>query len=434
MSVPDTLNPVRQQIAKLIFSNTAKDSSYLLVGSFLSVGVGFATTLILAPQLGLAQFGIFVTALSFAQLIAELFELGVNAATLNFVSGKDRSDRNKFATTALLLRLILSTLLGVVLFALAPLLAEGIFKDTQFVEFIRMTSWGGILFMSVSWLQAFFQAEGRFRLAANVNLTVNISRMGLILLLIGGGALSAYTAYLSSQLAFILPLIGFGLFFGFAPWKTSVNFKDFKSMFLFGLPIGAGLSLMAVYSRVDQLIVFRLLSESEAGMFGLATRIASLFIFASYALGAALVPRFVQLGEKNFTSYFKKTLLACVGLAGLILLSLFTSPILIPLFFGEAYRASVLTYQILSVGMMFFVFSFQIQNAIVYQFKKNMFLAQIGVVSIVVLFPLLWWGTLSYGVTGAASAATIMYVTQFLASSLYLFQLMRARATAERSK
>lgn len=418
---------MKAQIRNYFFSQTARDSGILLIGTTVSAFLGFITTFLLAPKLGAADFGIFNTALAFSQLMAELFEFGIGAATLSLVAQTVVQKKTSILTTALVVRLLSASLVGILIAILAPQLSLMIFNSLDFLPFVLICAWGTVLYIVVSWFQTLFQALKKFPMAASVNFSVNISRFLFVILLMTLGGLTAYSTYLSSQIAFIGSLL-MCLFFTTSLFSLrTVQWQDAKKLLTFGLPIGLGLALTAVYARIDQIVVFRLLGESEAGIFGLASRISTLFIFSTTALNAALVPRFIELKNSQFTAYFTKSLLASVGLVAACVISIMLSPWLIPFFFGNEFQESVLIYQILGLGMSLFIFAFLFQNAVVYHFKKNVFPFFLSLTSLGILVGSLLWSIPLYGIVGAAWSVVGMYAYQAVSSVLY-FSLVSKQA------
>ena len=59
--------------------------------------------------------------------------------------------------------------------------------------------------------------------------------------------------------------------------KIGFNYKfkyiEYHEIIKFGLPIGLSFAIAALYTRLDQLLVFRYLGEEAAGIYGLAARL-----------------------------------------------------------------------------------------------------------------------------------------------------------------
>jgi O-antigen/teichoic acid export membrane protein len=107
--------------------------------------------------------------------------------------------------------------------------------------------------------------------------------------------------------------------------------------------------------RIDVLVLTRLVSYEELGLYSVAVRIA---MFASILAGsstAIFMPRGCESmkSAKHLKVYFKESLLIVSGLALFIVALIIFCPILIKLFFGLEYEKSVLASRFLLLDAIF---------------------------------------------------------------------------------
>lgn len=383
-------------------------------GTVITTLVGFFLTLILARNLSAAEFGLFITALTFTQLITDGFELGINPALINFIA-KVKSDQEElFLKATFVLKTVIAASISAAVFFFALPLSQLIFKNETIAPYLQVSAIGIFLLILTSWGQISFQAKRKFLLAMTGSVSINVLRFLAVILLLWGGFFSGLNAYFVMQLTVVVTLVfilsRMNLSFLGAPFKLGKA----KTVLGFGLPVGLSFSLAALYTRLDQILVFNMLGEQEAGVYGLAFRVVSFLTFASVAIGSVTVPRFVALHRDDFGKYFQKVLLATTGLGLAALLAIPLAPVLLPLVFGEKFLPSVLPFQILTLGVVFFIIATPFNNAILYRFKKTKFSLLMALFSLLGVWLLLNQFIPLYREAGAALAVTIIFCAHLI--------------------
>lgn len=407
------------KVRTLLFSKTSKDSTTLLIGNVISVGLNLLITLILARNLSVAEMGLFFTALTVIQLVADVADLGINSAILNFLPGKSPQRIEQLINASWQVKLIVSLAIGLGLITLASPISKMIFQNNEMIYLLQASPVGVFALLFIFWGQTVFQARGKFLAAAIINTAINVSRVLVVILLIASNGLSLLNVFLSFQI--VLLAIVFYLFLILRPRITDL--KESMVLLKFGLPVGLSFALAAVYTKLDQILVLRIAGEGEAGIFGLASRLAAFYIFATAALSSALIPRFASLPKDFFSGYFKKSFLASFLLSSIIIATMIPVSLTLPIMFGEDFRMSVAIFQILSLGIVFFTMSVPLSNAILYHYKKTYFSLITSVILALVLFGALNILIPIYGGVGASYAVLLGYMVQFVVSLVYFIFL-----------
>ena len=187
-----------------------------------------------------------------------------------------------------------------------------------------------------------------------------------------------------------------------------------KELVAFGLPIGLSFSIGAIYTRIDQILVFNMLGSAEAGVYGLGYRLASVFVLGISSFGAVISPRFASIPDDHYWDYFKKTFLAICGMVAGAILAILVSPYLVPIIFGTVYIASVPIFQILTIGIIFFMLQVPFNTVIIFRFKKSNFLVPIALLSLGIMYFLLIYLIPLYKTAGAAWAFVVLNFTQLI--------------------
>lgn len=412
-------------LKSLLLSGTSKDSLLMLVGSTVSILFNFILIVLLSNNLTTAEFGLIVTGLTFIQLLTDSFGLGIGAALLNFLPSAIGPTRLSLIKSSFIARVVTAIIVSLGVYLLAQPISVIFFKSTTIMPYIQVSALAIFLMMIIFWGQTLLQAEKRFFLFALTLGSINVLRFLAIIGLFALGLFSVFSTYLAITL--ILSLVVIFIFLKIGPYflKAKNSFLDYKKIFQFGLPAGIGFSVAAIYTKLDQLMVISLVSEEEAGIYGLAFRTAAVFILVSSAFTSAIMPRYSSLVADKFSVYFKKTMIATAGLALIAIAAIPLSPVVFPVLFGKDFIGSILPYQVLTLGMVLFIISSPMQSAILYQFKKNFFSLAISLLSLILMWFLLNLLIPQYKSLGAAFAVTIVYAFQLLISISYLFYLRR---------
>ncbi len=410
-----------KKIKNFLFSSTSKDSLTLLIGNVITLSLNTILLIILTRNLSISDFGLIITGLSFIQLMSDGFEFGINSAILNFVPAASSWEKGVFLKSSFILKLLISLVLFFAILLFAKPISILIFNNPKILPIIQISSLSVFLMILFFWGISFLQAERRFKFAATVNSSLNFFRLILILILLLLNVFNLISVYLSLTLALALSvlLILFKLKVSLLLFKTP--YTKYIQIIKFGLPIGIGFGLAAIYTRLDQIFILNLTGEREAGIYGLAQRLTLFFILAATSFGGAFVPRFTSIEGNRFLSYFKKTLLASLALAIITLGFIPISQIFIPLIFGSRFENSIAPFQILTVGIAFFILFMPFYSAIIYRFKKPFFATVISLVSVLVIFLLLNIVVPLYKSIGAAIVMSSVYGLQLLAAIIYFF-------------
>lgn len=401
-------------------TTTVKDISILFFGNVSSVVLGFVLTWILTKSLNPAIFGIFATARVFIQLMFKLLEFGFRPAILNFYSGERRT-KDVYLKIIFLLLILFTLIAGIIIFVLSPWIALTIFRSQEILPYLQISVIGIIFFVLISCGLGFFQARKRFFESAIVTILMNLSRVTLVIatLLVFTKFTSHLYLFLALQIGLVVPIIFIITRIDWSFFKSKMKIGYFKEVLNYVFPIGLGFAFVALYTRIDQLLVFNLLGETEAGFYGLAYQLGTSVIFFTYAFSYAMIPRFVSLNNNEFKAYLSKTVLLSIFLAAILLLIIPASPPLFLLLFGEKYSHSVLPFQIFLFSAVFFLLSLPFSNAILYRFKRVWSQTVIYFLSLVVVLIAILILTPKFGVAGAASAVLLMYIFQFLLTLVY---------------
>ena len=183
-------------------------------------------------------------------------------------------------------------------------------------------------------------------------------------------------------------------------------------------PLIISSAVIAVYTRIDQVMLKSMLDESAVGIYSVAVRISESTVIVPGVVVASFFPAVVAAKKKTKEEYDKAVLLffSLIVYSGMILslIVVALSPLFINVFFGSEYSESV---SVLRVHMWSMVFSFLgsactqwlvVEGLTKYRLVRVLIGVFVNISLNIVLIP-------SYGVLGAAYATLIsqMFASYF---------------------
>lgn len=409
-------------LRQLLFSSTSKDSGYLFFGMIISNFINFVLIIILTNNLNSYSLGLFLTALTFAQLIIDLSDLGINSSLITFISAENENTKLRYLKTSFVLKMVIGLVVSFMLFISSSLIA-GQFFNKDIAPLFKISSFLIFAMIIINWSQAYFQSQKKFLKAAVINTTPNVLRLIVLITFLGFYNINEVNAFSAFSFVLIISLLQVAYLLKVNFLKVKTNIKDYLKITKFGLPIGLSFAVAAIFSRFDQLLIFKIKGGEEAGIYGLALRVSLFFVLAATALNLALAPRFATIEKTKFANYFSKSLIASILLAITAIVSAVIAPIFWDLIFPKNNMLSVGIYQVLALGTACFILSAPFYSAILYKFKKNKFGFISSIFSLVLVFILLQNLIPVMGAKGAAIAISTIYLLQLVIASAFFYFL-----------
>jgi len=278
--------------------------------------VGILAARLLAPH----DFGVFAITLAVYAIVVNVSELGVGSALI-----RQNENLEKVAPTAVTLSLISATALAVILWAIAPLVAEG-FGAEEATDPVRVMSivvlLAGPSAVPAAILTRNFRQDLRFR-ADGISFVVSNGLL-IVLALMGLGPLALAWSRVAGQLASAITLIIV------APkFRPGFNRTEAGHLLKFGMPlVGANLTGFALGS-VDSLVIGRLGGPVQLGFYTLANNIASwplglsssvlvnvgLPLMSKVRGDIGLLSRYLTNALRTLSGVFFYVTAMCIGLA-----------------------------------------------------------------------------------------------------------------------
>ena len=399
------------------FMKYFENTSWLFAEKILRMIVGLFVSVWVARYLGPEQFGLFSYAQSFVGLFVAIAGLGLNGIIVRELV-KDESKRDALLGTAFKLKLI-GALLALIALAIAVNLSQQDSLTTLLIFIIASAT----VFQSFNVIDSHFQAKvlSKYIVYANI-ISLLISSIVKIWLILNDAPL-LYFAYSILFDSFIL-MCGFLYFYRYKRYFISQWFFDKKlarSLLKDSWPLILSGLVIAVYMKIDQIMIKEMLSVEALGQYAAAVRISEAWYFIPTVIASSLFPAIINAKKQSEALYYARLqklydLMVWMAIAVALPMT-FLSDWVVNLFYGEQYNqaGSVLIIHIWAGVFVFLGVAsgkwFTSENLQILAFWRTFY----GMVANVLLN---FWLIPKYGVQGAAIATL---VANLIAAFIYDF-------------
>lgn len=406
-----------------LFSRTAHHT-YLTVGSNVIYGLLTIWFFILASRvLGPEQFGLLSIILAIYTISFDIFTLGTSQALTRFVSvhlGKKETNlAGHYAQLIFRFRLHESLFLLIGAFLVGKLLAA--FYNQPLLTFpmaLAFASVGIVLlgdyFISLLRAQESF-GKAAFLTAANPIFKIIV--LGLVMTFNQANLLTTTLAYVSGVFA----VTGLGFFFTPSLKPTSASPPHLKAnLFHFAKWMAVWGMAASLASRIDIILLGKLASAYQAGIYAAALKVATGFTLVGGSLSSVLTPKISRLAHQpaqlklRFSQIFKLVALLSLGMVGVAIVSSWFIPVL----FGDSYIEAVPIFYSLTLAAIFFILALPANVTLLALGHSKL----IGFASLIQLVIVVAVGLLAIprlGGQGAALALIISYLLIFIINTGY---------------
>lgn len=400
-----------------------RNLTFLLVSQLATWSITLLVLVIVPQRLGEADFGKFGFATAFVQYFLLAALLGT-ATLLTKVVARDPSLLARYVYNALVLKLVLVTVLGLV--AVAVAWAIGTRGETMTLVAVGCV---GMMFVALNEVfvgaQAGLEVMGRPAMWGVVQ-TYVASIIGLVLVLNGGGVVPYGMAFMLSPLVQVIAN-GRKVW----PWLADQHTIDFGVWWVLvrdGLPLMVLNALNLFYGTIDIPILNRVAGDEHVGWYTLAYRYVAIPVFIATAAVTAFFPSFSAYGgtsPRDFANQVNRALRLVIAVsipaaAGLAVVA----EDLIELIYGDSYQGSIAPIQILAVHIPLACIGVILGMSLIASDRHHRYLRVAGLAAVIAPFigyVAIRWGLDRYG-NGAvgASVSTLLIELVVMIGALLL--------------
>jgi O-antigen/teichoic acid export membrane protein/glycosyltransferase involved in cell wall biosynthesis len=385
----------------------ARNTAARWTGELIAKTASVAFYVVMARELGTADFGSFIFALSISSVVLIGAGFGLDQLLAREVS-RDREVLEDLVGDVLAIK---SVMLCALLGGLVGVLALGPYDGTVMLAASLIGVGVGIEMLTQT-LHAVTQAYERMELGA-IGLVVQrgvTALVGIGVLLAGGGlvaaavvfAVGSLVGYLVSDLA-MRRAVSPAFRLDRARWGRLARA---------GAPIGAATLLFTLLLRLDASLISFLTGgdQSEVGYYGAAYRLIDATLFTGISFSAAMLPWIARQSSDDSPQLARGAALGFKLLTAALLPVALTyivfAPEIVELFYGPQYEPSVEVTQLLGAMTVLYALNWFASNLLIARHRPGAFARAIGV-TVVVNVGLNLWLIPADGASGAALAALI---------------------------
>jgi len=396
---------------------------WMLGSKAVSMAALFITGCMINRSLGLLGRGILAEMQTWVSLFIVIFAISIDAATYHFANkvAYDYDDKVKFVSI-FLLNIIYALLATFALTFFVFCWPQRVSSKT--IEFLFLLDIFLIISMLATNLAVFFQAMGNVRFSAQIGIIRAVVSTAIISVGYFLGFINIRFVIVSMIIVQVVALfiilrasLKSGLIFGHFSKDIAIG------VILKGLKQHIATISTFVYTKINQLIVFRCAGEAQAGIFAVALTLAIYLMVVPETFQIALYPRVIHSNDDYEVTVRSLRLGFYVWGSIVILIMLLAKPILL-IYGGSKFLPSVNVFRILLIAVWFLPVASLITP---YYIKKGAFgiasfsAALLGVISIglnILLVP-------KYASIGAALATAITCLAAFCMTILFLYYLSK---------
>jgi len=290
----------KHQGFKKYFANT----SWLFAEKILRMTVGLFVGIWVARYLGPDRFGLLSYAQSFGGLFSAIATLGLDGIVVRELV-KHSEKESELLGTAFYLKLIGAFLTLIVLYIAIHFTSNDTY--TKILIFIIASA---TIFQAFNVIDLYFQAKvmSKYVVFAN-SFTLLISSLVKIILIINQAPLIAF--------AWMVVLDSLVMALGYVYWyfkvkkefflrKIEFKFKIAKQLLKDSWPLVLSGMVIAIYMRIDQVMIKEMLDNKAVGNYAAAVRLSEAWYFIPMVIASSLFPAIINAKKQSEELYYKR--------------------------------------------------------------------------------------------------------------------------------
>ena len=378
----------------------------------------FLLLIVAARYLGAEDFGRFSFAMAFVFLFDPILDPGLYHALIREIARK-KEQSQKFLSHALTWKLIA-----------APIVFLLVFMWVNIVQNSQKTIYAVYLIAISFFLKSFNDAFRSALLAHEFfgldSICTTVERLfllifGFLVLFNGGGLLAFCWVFIMARLMSLIVKV---ILVKYQICKVTLGFDlgFIKHLLIIAVPIGALYITLNIYNYIDTVMLSTFKTDIEVGWYNASYKIYEGLLIFPVIIGTVFMPRLSQLYKINreaFNNLFLK------GLKYIILISIFVvlngivlSDKIVSICFGSQYKESIISLNVLLVGILF-VFSINFLQTALISMNRQKIVLYLALSGLILNIALNLYLIPKYSYIGAAFATIIVEFLIFVSLLVY---------------
>ena len=284
-----------------------KNTIFLVGAEGVSRVLAFILTIFIARKLGVLDFGLYSTAVSFVFLFSVFIEVGLSTYVYR-ESSTDNNASTQYITSALAIQIFLSVIVGTIVFVTAIIL-----KYSPETRTVISLLWFWIIGISLGrMIRVVFKAHQRMELDALMNIFENSMRFILVLLalhlgfgVVGIAFASIISSFLMLAASALLAVGGKYLHLSQIRWNMPFMVNLLKA----AVPFALSMIAMVVMYRLSIVILSVIKGNYDVGIFNASFKLTMSLFFIPGLICNAFFPKLSQFAVTNHIQYSKVVVL-----------------------------------------------------------------------------------------------------------------------------
>jgi len=405
------------------FMKYFKNTSWLFAEKILRMVVGLFVGIWVVRYLGPEQFGLFSYAQSFVGLFSVVAALGLNGIVVRELV-KFPEKEQELLGTAFMLKVF-----GAMITLCILAIAVNFTSNDNYTNILIFIIASAVIFQSFNIIDFYFQAKVMSKYVVFTNsFSLLLSSLVKIVLILNYASVMAF--------AWVVVFDSLVLSIGYLYWyfkikkefllsQITFDFELAKSLLKDSWPLILSAMVIAIYMKIDQVMIKEMLGSQEVGQYAAAVRLSEAWYFIPMVISSSLFPAIInakKISEKLYYERLQKLYDLMVWMAIAVAVPVtFLGHWIVDLLYGSQYSeaGSVLMIHIWAGVFVFLGVAsskwFVAENLQKYSFYRTFCGAIINILLNFILIP-------KYGIIGAAIATL---VAQLIAS--YIFNLFNQK-------
>lgn len=276
-----------------------RDSALMLGNNMMMFSVTILSGVIVARGLGPEGRGLYAIALLFPSLLAALFSLGMNTASVYFLSTEPEK-KPVIAGTVLFYSAAAGAGAALLLAVLSGRVATAFLNGTGSV-FVAAAAPLALVFLILESFQCFFMSERDIRAITAMNAIRGVSHFGIVGILFLAGSLSVMPAILSNLTAAAAAAAAGYLSLRAKNFFTPLSFRvsELKRLASFGLRQHIGTAAQLLNYRADIFVAAALLPPYQVGLYSVSVAVSELLWHIPNAAAQVLYPKAASASKEE---------------------------------------------------------------------------------------------------------------------------------------
>ncbi len=390
------------------FQKYLKNTSWMFLGRFFTLGISFFVGIYIARYLGPSNYGLLNYVISFVGLFGFLTSFGIDSIISREII-KNHNKKDEIIGTGFYIKIFGSILAIISIFIVSFFTTKDFF--TLGLIWIYSLNFIPQVFNIID---TYFHSQVLSQKVVTSQVTSNIisTILKILCIFLNKGIFWLTLIYVIETIISALVSIFFFKKLGNNIKKIKFNIEIAKSLLKDSWPLMLSSIAVALYMRIDQVMIKNMLGNEQSGIYAVAVKLSEIWYYIPLLICSSISPAIIKsisISKKLFENRMKRLYFLMFWFSVIIalIITIFAYPI-IKILFGNVYIGGVTTLQIyVWAGISIFLGSaigqyILASNLTKLSFYNTLIGAVINVILNIILIP-------KIGINGAAIATLISY-------------------------